>query len=178
MKRYFLLLIFIFPLLLAQEASAQKVHFDGVAIRGDAMSFVGKLREKGWTASEARDHVVVLTGTWNGYDNVTLTVLEDEDGKRVTDLGVLVSCQADWVNITTTWQSVVDLLSADWGRPNQTVTRFNARGAMDEATKLILIQRGKCDWKAFWELRNAEVVTSVAFVQYGYYVLTTISLKR
>lgn len=161
----------------ALSAQDSRPSFDGVVIRGSAKTFVKKLCQKGWTATDPENHVYVLTGTWDGHGDVTLTVLEDERSKKVTDIGVIIPCSPAWDDISATWRDVVDTFSETWGPPSLTQTQFHGGGTGDDTKKLVLIQTGKCDWRARWDLRDGSAVTSVAFIAFQFCILTTISAE-
>ncbi len=166
-------------LLLPAALPAQDSHpaFDGVAVHGSAKAFVKKLCRKGWSTAEPENHVYVLTGTWDGHENVTLTVIEDERSRKVTDLGVIIPCAPAWDDVAATWRSVVDTFSGLWGPPSLMQTQFHGGGTGDDTKKLVLIQTGKCDWRARWDLRGGSAVTSVAFIAFQFCILTTISAE-
>ena len=163
---------------LVSTAQGRSPSFDGVPLRGDAMVVSGALRAKGWSLVEAADHVVVLKGSWKGFQDVKVTVLESDDGAAVASLTALVPVSADWPTMTAAWEDVVDAGVKAWGPAERIRTRILVTGDFSDEEKPMLVQDGRCEWKATWTLNHGEAVTDLAFLPFSYYVRTVITIKR
>ena len=175
MKRILTLIISAL-ILLPTAAGQSRLRFDGVAVRGNTMNVVNRLRARGWQPVEAADHIVTLTGRWVDTDSVTVMVIEGDEARSVTDIGVMVPCDLDWQDIQDRWERIVAAVSETWGAPEKIESRFNFQGEPTDGEKLVLIQTGRCRYGALWRARGGSVEASVIFVPYKYYILLKYAL--
>lgn len=177
MKKTLLITLFFLSLLPA-GAQGYGPAFDGVSLRGDAMAVSGAFRTRGWTLVEAADHVVVLRGSWKEFRDVALTILEDDAGRRVTCVTVLVPVAGDWALMTQAWEDVVAADAKAWGPPERVRTRLLVAGAVADEEKPLLVQSGRCEWAAEWNIPGGGAVTALTFLPFSYYVSTKITLLQ
>lgn len=160
-------------------AAQSRLRFDGVGVRGNMMSVVNRFRARGWTVTDAGDHAVNLSGSWSGMDSVTVTVIEDDRGKGVTDLGVMVPCDCNWEDIGWRWESVKRLVSETWGPPVKIRETFDGpEYKMTDADRLVYVKDGRCRYSAEWEARGGVVTATLSFVPYRYCILLRFSIDN
>lgn len=141
-------LIITLMMLAALTATAQTGHltFKGVPIDGSLTSFVGKLKQKGFSQITTSEGVTILKGDFAAYKGCTIAAVSDESG-NVYRVGVIFPDQDTWVRLHNNYATLKELLTQKYGNPENVVEEFQSsfrNREIDDNTKMHYVKFDQC----------------------------------
>ena len=142
-------LIFAMMLLVGLTATAQTGHltFKGVPIDGTLNSFVGKLKQKGFTLIGTEQGLALLKGDFAAYKGCTVLVYQHESG-IVNRVGVMFPDKDTWSTLYNDYSNLKDMLTQKYGEPAKVTEEFQGYVSpyTDDDDKMHSVRMDRCKY--------------------------------
>lgn len=141
-------LILIMMVLVGLTATAQTSHltFKGIPIDGSLNTFVGKLKQKGFTHMGSEQGVALLKGEFASYKGCTVFVSQHESG-IVNRVAVVFPEKDTWSGLYGNYSSLKEMLTQKYGEPQEVVEEFQGYSKpRNDGDRMYEVQFDRCKY--------------------------------
>jgi len=171
-----MLCVMTFTATLAQTES-EHLTFKGVPIDGSLTSFVQKMKQKGFTYLTSLDNVVVMKGTFSGYNDCKIYVYSSEQKDLVYNIGVIFPETESWGVLSSNYFNLKEMLTTKYGEPSDCTETFDAYSQpRDDQMKMFYAQTDKCKYETVFALSNGWIKLIISHVRANYQDTCYVSL--
>lgn len=146
-------------LLVGLTATAQTGHltFKGIPIDGTLNSFVGKLKQKGFTVMHSEKGTAMLTGDFASFKNCTVGVVEHESG-IVNRVAVMLPSKDSWDRLYNDYSTLKAMLTKKYGEPTSVEEEFpNKSYDFSDSDKMHEVRMDRCRYICDWQTENGAI---------------------
>lgn len=163
MKRKLLLLsIFIFCLSLGAQ---EHLRFKGIPIMGNVSEFALKLKNIGYTLLDSSDNMYFLTGSFAGFDNVTIAVLGTPQTNTAYKVAVFFEEKETFSSLETQYRSLLKSYSDKYGNPEKSYDFFIDPYYKGDGYELQALRNDKCRYISFFTIDKGYLSVEISKMQ-------------
>lgn len=161
-KLFFLVFAFVFCSLLNAQSH---LTFKGIPIVGDANEFALKLKDKGYTVLNSSDNIYFLTGSFAGYDNVTIAVVGTPKTNTAYRVSVFFGKKDTFTSLERQYRSLLDSYSKKYGNPEKSYDFFIDPYYKGDGYELQALKNDKCRYVSFFTVDKGHLSIEIAKMQ-------------
>ena len=159
MKKCLLSILFAFICTMS-FAQTEHMKFKGLPLTGPLMSFVEKLKQKGYTYIGKQDGVACLSGEFAAVKKCTIGVATFNGKDQVNSVVVVFPEKKVWSEITSDYFGLKNLLSEKYGEP-ESVEFFPNGEPESDFLKFHAILNGECNYTSEFSTPNGKIQLSM-----------------
>ena len=154
--------------ILAQSATGH-LQFLDTPINGTVSSFVEKMENKGLKFNSNIDRNAIMTGTYEGYENITVFIQSCSKKDLVFGVGVTFGHQTKWDSLECNYRKLKAMLTQRYGKPSECTERMNGDSVntFTAEEKMAFTRQGKCDYFTVYQTPEGTVNLGISNAQYG-----------
>ena len=164
MKKYLLSIIFAFICTMA-FAQTEHMKFKGLPMTGPLMSFVEKLKAKGYNYIGKKDGVAYLTGEFASVKKCIIGVATFEGKDQVNTVVVVFPQKKLWNDIASDYYGLKELLTEKYGEPD-CIEEFTGQQPEDDWFKFNSILDGECNYISEFTTTGGKIQLSMKKIDY------------
>lgn len=168
MRKFIFTFMFLIMSLLcfAQE----HIEFKGIPLNGSSMSFVSKLRAKGYEQVYHNNFDYVLKGQFTGKE-ATVYVLGTRSSGTVWKVVAQFSEEDSWSHLKSEYNKYVDLFTQKYGMPSDHFEFFSTPYYEGDGYELQALKNDKCTYSTYFKTDKGTLnvaITSSCCISLGY----------
>ena len=159
MKRLLTIVAFIFSFMFVMAKTPNNhLTFKGIPITGTLESFAQKMQAKGFKKILSNKNWVVLEGYFAGYSGCKISVHKVPNRNILHKVVVCLPEKSSWANLEKEYYKFKDMLTNKYGEPVlQSETFKEGASTFSDATKMLSLKEGNCDYWTQWEVDNGYI---------------------
>ena len=163
MKRKLLLLsIFSFCLSLGAQ---EHLRFKGIPIMGNVSEFALKLKNIGYTLLDSSDNMYFLTGSFAGFDNVTIAVVGTPKTNTAYKVAVFFEEKETFSSLETQYRSLLKSYSDKYGNPEKSYDFFIDPYYKGDGYEMQALRKDKCRYISFFTIDRGYLTVEISKMQ-------------
>ena len=167
MKKY--LLAFVAALMAISvwgQSSSEHLRFKGVPITGTPEAFARNLRQKGLTVTQTDNDGVLLSGSFAGYKDCSITVSTSKDRKTVSSVSVAFPIRNTWTELERDYNNLKSMLTTKYGKPHETTEVFEGNTApKTDEDRIYKVKFDQCKYFSIFRPSKGRILLQI--VHYG-----------
>lgn len=141
-------------------AQTEHMKFKGLPLTGPLMSFVEKLKQKGYTYIGKQDGIAILSGEFATVKKCTIGVASFDGKDQVNSVVVFFPEKEVWSEITRDFFGLKNLLTEKYGEP-ESVEEFPNGEPGTDFLKFHAILDGECNYASEFSSKNGKIQLSM-----------------
>ncbi len=101
------------------QSASEHLRFKGVPIAGTPESFARRLKQKGLTVTQTDRDGVLLTGSFAGYRDCSITVSSSKNRNTVSSVSVAFPSRNSWRELEGDYSNLKSMLTTKYGEPTK-----------------------------------------------------------
>ena len=167
MKKY--LLAFVAALMAISvwgQSSSEHLRFKGVPIAGTPESFARRLKQKGLTVTQTDRDGVLLTGSFAGYRDCSITVSSSKNRNTVSSVSVAFPSRNSWRELEGDYSNLKSMLTTKYGEPHETTEMFEGSTApKTDEDRIYKVRFDQCKYFSIFRPSKGRILLQI--VHYG-----------
>lgn len=138
------------------------LKFMQIPIDGPSDPFVKELVGKGFNLTHRAEGCATLNGTFAGFENCDIYVLENNKTKNVKSILVSFPHTQEWESIMQVYSPLADMLKQKYGEPTSESGAYGLNNAPDSpASELENIAEGRADYHVTFRKEEGVIALSI-----------------
>ena len=141
--------------------SSDHLTFKGVPIDGTLNEYVSKMKVRGFTIEGKDNGVAMLKGDFAGYKDCTIGVVTFNQKDIVSKIAVIFPEKDTWSRLSGDYFRLQELLIEKYGKPSESVEKFQNRDPRDDNDKMHQVGMGRCKYSTTFETEKGYIELSI-----------------
>ncbi len=165
MKKIFSALVFTLTVItcFAQVKSDTSKHltFKGVPINGTLAEFVTSMKKSGFVQKGTKEGIAILEGDFASYKNCIVGVSTLKNKDLVSKIAVMFPSLKTWSSLSTNYFHLKELLTEKYGKPSESVEKFQSYTPDDDGSKITQVELGACKYYTTFETEKGTIQLAI-----------------
>lgn len=138
----------------------ESLTFKGIPIDGDLKTFVGKLKDLGFTQLYLGDNDAMIEGDFTGKQ-CKVMIDASESTNLVYNVGVIIEESSSWNTLKRVYDEYKKLLSAKYGKGKSREYFTYPFDNNSEGMEMTALHSDRCTYATFFELPQGRIVLAI-----------------
>ncbi|WP_454894482.1 hypothetical protein [Alloprevotella tannerae] len=174
MKKYLLVFVAaVMAITVWGQSASEHLRFKGVPITGTPEAFARNLRQKGLTVTQTDNDGVLLSGSFAGYKDCSITVSTSKDRNTVSSVSVAFPSRNTWTELERDYSNLKSMLTTKYGEPHEAIEVFEGSTApKTDEDRIYKVKFDQCKYfSIFWPSKGRILLQIVHYGTENCYVL-------
>ena len=141
--------------------SQEHMDFRGVPLDGDLNSFIGKMKELGYTLNKLDGDVAIMKGKFTGED-VDLYISATPKTKTVCKVNLYFSEKSSWNSLKSQYEEYKELFSKKYGENKKSYEFFSKPYYEGDGYELQAVRKEKCTYSTFYDTPRGYIAVQIS----------------
>ena len=148
------------------QSASEHLRFKGVPIAGTPESFARRLKQKGLTVTQTARDGVLLTGSFAGYRDCSITVSSSKNRNTVSSVSVAFPSRNSWRELEGDYSNLKSMLTTKYGEPHETTEMFEGSTApKTDEDRIYKVRFDQCKYFSIFRPSKGRILLQI--VHYG-----------
>lgn len=148
------------------QSASEHLRFKGVPIAGTPESFARRLKQKGLTVTQTDRDGVLLTGSFAGYRDCSITVSSSKNRNTVSSVSVAFPSRNSWRELEGDYSNLKSMLTTKYGEPHETTEMFEGSTApKTDEDRIYKVRFDQCKYFSIFRPSKGRILLQI--VHYG-----------
>ena len=148
------------------QSASEHLRFKGVPIAGTPESFARRLKQEGLTVTQTDRDGVLLTGSFAGYRDCSITVSSSKNRNTVSSVSVAFPSRNSWRELEGDYSNLKSMLTTKYGEPHETTEMFEGSTApKTDEDRIYKVRFDQCKYFSIFRPSKGRILLQI--VHYG-----------